>query len=78
VQFGETAEPFFRRIDKALTVVVFGSTDLRPRAAESAAVAARWAVTEQCLCRTGFWSEVFELFLQWPCGSDPNGSLYVP
>lgn len=57
----------------------FGSTDLRPRAAESAAVAARWAVTEQYLCRAGFWSEVFELFLRgnWPYGCDAKGSLYV-
>lgn len=57
----------------------FGPMDLRPRASESAAVAARWAVTERYLCHTGFWSEIFDLFLQghWPYGVDLNGMWYV-
>ncbi len=57
----------------------FGEIDLRPDAVRRAAEAARWAVTEQYLHHTGFWTQVFELFLagNYPYGTAGDGKLYV-
>jgi hypothetical protein len=57
----------------------FGELDLRPEAVRTAAEAARWAVTEQYLHRSGFWTRVFELFLagNYPYGTAGDGRLYV-
>ncbi len=57
----------------------FGEMDLRPDAVRTAAEAARWAVTEQYLHQRGFWTEVFELFLDgnYPYGTSLDGKLYV-
>lgn len=57
----------------------FGELDLRADAVRTAAEAARWAVTEQYLHRPGFWTRVFELFLEgnYPYGTADDGRLYV-